>query len=499
MSRISSTYGKQANDRSVKSASKMYGGNYLTDSGKSLTLSGEQQLRGSQQLTKSGKSTKSSFADSIRTSTGALEQEYIKSLQQQVYLLELENNHLRSQAVKATELHPTMAAEAEKMLRELKALQAKVDALQLENFRKEGAAEVLHQKVNGLTQKLAQYEASHSEERERFDKDSAEARRERDMYQRDVGRLQMRLGELQEDFDHKLSDLKASETKVATLRGQLEAALDKLAAADSALTEERAQTARLEARVRVLEVELASTNTKGLERNIRELRDENLALKERLRREQSKAHEETLLRSKTFEETSALVKQNAALEQKVVELERQIEAERDKSHQWAGHASVESDELVRLREREKTLEYQVSSGVEEVAKLRLKVQQLTQQLNEASETKDAGTIDLTVARRRLEEAENSQASLSDQLSRLQRDKAELVAHVDSLQQELMKRESEKDGLARALDRAELRLNELQGEVTRLQQLQATRWSEVEKMADTLRSAAHSNSVLFDSY
>ena len=49
-----------------------------------------------------------------------IEQEYIKNLQQQVYFLELEANYLREQARKATEMHPVMTAEAERMLAKLR-------------------------------------------------------------------------------------------------------------------------------------------------------------------------------------------------------------------------------------------------------------------------------------------------------------------------------------------------------------------------------------------
>lgn len=49
-----------------------------------------------------------------------VENDYVKNLQQQVYFLELEANYLREQAKKATEMHPQMTAEAERMLTKLR-------------------------------------------------------------------------------------------------------------------------------------------------------------------------------------------------------------------------------------------------------------------------------------------------------------------------------------------------------------------------------------------
>lgn len=51
-----------------------------------------------------------------------IENDYIKNLQQQVYFLELEANYLREQAKKATEMHPQMTAEAERMLGKLRVI-----------------------------------------------------------------------------------------------------------------------------------------------------------------------------------------------------------------------------------------------------------------------------------------------------------------------------------------------------------------------------------------
>lgn len=49
-----------------------------------------------------------------------IESDYVKNLQQQIYFLELEANYLREQAKKATDMHPQMTAEAERMLKKLR-------------------------------------------------------------------------------------------------------------------------------------------------------------------------------------------------------------------------------------------------------------------------------------------------------------------------------------------------------------------------------------------
>ena len=49
-----------------------------------------------------------------------VEAEYIKNLQQQIYFLELEAEYLRQQTKKATDIHPKMTKEADRMMYKLK-------------------------------------------------------------------------------------------------------------------------------------------------------------------------------------------------------------------------------------------------------------------------------------------------------------------------------------------------------------------------------------------
>ena len=49
-----------------------------------------------------------------------VEAEYIKNLQQQIYFLELEAEYLREQSKKATDIHPKLTKEADRMMFKLK-------------------------------------------------------------------------------------------------------------------------------------------------------------------------------------------------------------------------------------------------------------------------------------------------------------------------------------------------------------------------------------------
>ncbi|CAI9534536.1 unnamed protein product, partial [Staurois parvus] len=72
-----------------------------------------------------------------------IEGEYIKNLQKQVYLLEMETSFLREQARKVTCDQPRLTAEAEQMVAELKELQSQISSMQLDLAMKENSISVV--------------------------------------------------------------------------------------------------------------------------------------------------------------------------------------------------------------------------------------------------------------------------------------------------------------------------------------------------------------------
>lgn len=414
------------------------------------------------------------FSESQKTAdlsaTAALEREYIKSLQQQIYLLELENGHLRSKPSDQT-LGSQKALEAnERLLLELKALEAKIDALQADSARKDAAADQLQRRVIYLTSRLADREDAAAVQRDNAAVEAVEAveaeelllrRQERDDLRLRIARLRRRVQEL-EGLD---GEARLTDNRARSLQAQLDAALSKLAVTGAAVNSERAAVTRLEAEVRRLERQLVSSaevvdETATLTAAARRLRDEN----RRLRR-LARADFATVARP---EDLAALASRNAALEAAVRRLEAEL-----MSRTSAG--SVTADEAMRLREREKQLEQQADVTAREASRLRSRLAQL-----EVDGTAAGGVAD--VAR---------------QCRQLQRDNAQLARQVRSLEAALERKRAEKATASAAVENSEIRLSQLQAELSKLQELQASRWSEVEKIATTIKSAARSNSDLLE--
>ncbi|KYO25925.1 nucleoporin GLE1-like [Alligator mississippiensis] len=92
----------------------------------------------------------------------SIEVDYIKNLQKQVYLLELETSFLREQAKKVTSIQPKITIQAGKLLQKMKELHLEMNNAQLKLGRKESHTE-LHQKIQQHEDMEAKLAESRSE------------------------------------------------------------------------------------------------------------------------------------------------------------------------------------------------------------------------------------------------------------------------------------------------------------------------------------------------
>ncbi|PAA59471.1 hypothetical protein BOX15_Mlig007651g1, partial [Macrostomum lignano] len=405
--------------------------------------------------------------------TAALEREYTLALQQQIRLLEIENGDLRSRVLESSASQQQREAPEpanDRLLQELKALEKKMDDLQADSARKDAAADELQRRVIYLASRLADREEEEAGAREDATAAAAAVRaeeeelltrqRERDELRLRVAALRRRVAQL-EGLD---GEARLYDDRARTLRTQLNSALSKLAATGAAVSSERAAVARLEAEVRRLERQMASLAGLGddsatLSATARLLREEN----RRLRRRTKSASGTAYVRA---EDLAALANRNAALEAAVRRLEAELAP---RSSTTAG-----AEEVARLRERERQLEQQADLTAREAS-------ELTRRLAQLEADGAAGGV----------------TELTRHCRQLQRDNAQLARQVRGLEAELERKRAEKATVSAAVESSEVRLSQLQAELSKLQELQASRWSEVEKIATSIKSAARSNTGLLE--
>ncbi|CAH8455881.1 unnamed protein product [Heterobilharzia americana] len=151
-----------------------------------------------------------------------LENEYIKSLQQQIYLLELENNYIRRQAADMVDKQPMMVSEASNSLKKIKEMQERMDGLKLEIHRKEGHIDILQQKLNHCEENIRETLLLHDKEKNELSRQCMTLRGERELALRESYQKDEQLKGLQYQISNQKSNITAMEIQLDILRAKLD-------------------------------------------------------------------------------------------------------------------------------------------------------------------------------------------------------------------------------------------------------------------------------------
>ena len=303
----------------------------------------------------------------------------------------------------------------------------------MELYRKDGNEDVLNSRIKQLTDQISNEQEKYNQEKQLLMDEIVAIRKQLDLSEREVAREKLNLSEIRDDHARNMVTLKSADAKVASLRGQLETQLNKTQVAEMSLSEKRAEVARLEAENRQMQTKYFASAAETQDQAKQQLRDEIRHLRQRLKESELAAENDRFLRSKMSDDSSALVKENARLNQQVTELTGQLDRERDLRENFDGQRSVEFVELARLREKEKELQFDLARTADELRVERERSQQHMQQLAEHQGELKTNALESTLARKRLNELEAGQRQSSEELVTLRRDKKNLIDHVDNLQ------------------------------------------------------------------
>ncbi|KAA0192417.1 hypothetical protein FBUS_10573 [Fasciolopsis buskii] len=284
-----------------------------------------------------------------------LENEYIRSLQQQIYLLELENSYVRQQAANAVDMQPAMIEEASKTVAKVKELQHRIESLELELYRKEAHIGILEQKHNRVDQQLKDNILNHDKETDELKRQLMTLRGEREMALRDCLQKDAQITELRNDLSRQKSSLAAAEVQLDLLRAKLENETAHVKELEKALIDKKTQMLQMNSTLKQLELQYKQDLTKTDVATNAEFQ----AKLERMQRQLSDcfltAENERFIRDRQAADFDALVQENARLTADLIALKRQSDETRTALERIENRHNKEIAELNTLRQREKDL------------------------------------------------------------------------------------------------------------------------------------------------
>lgn len=419
-----------------------------------------------------------------------IEAEYIKNLQQQIYFLELETNYLREQAKKATDLHPKMTAEAERMIAKLRVMQSDMDSLSMEKNRIESSVMMVNKEKDHLLERLKDEEEARVRDKRLLMDEIIDLKKTIARLESNTSYKDSQLIEARNELDKSATALKNAETKIITLKSQLEQRIEQHKMTQIALDEKRSELLSTETQLKAMEEKYYNSTVTLQDKLTNDLRDEIRDLRLRLKEAEMTAEQERHLRTKVSDDGSAIVRENAALSTQVMELTRQLEREKNLRDEIESRHSSSISEMVQVKDREKELRFELEYVREQLAKEQERMKQLHEQLSFKESVNTQHELSLNTARSRVTELSSMHEHLEKEASQLRKDKSLLVDHVAEVQKKLEMKAEEVVRLRSQVMALEQKVDELMQFSRSEISSQSQKWSEFERLAESMRTLSH---------
>ncbi|XP_073186844.1 uncharacterized protein [Lepidochelys kempii] len=202
----------------------------------------------------------------------SIEAEYIKNLQKEVYLLELETSFLREQVKKATSIQPKISTQAEKVLQKMKELQSEINTAQLELGKKENSTKFFDAENQAMHKHLQTLSDANTREKLLLMEDVIKLKNLAEIVIQDISHKEAELLGVQQELQRAMNSIKEREHNLHHLENQLHRQIQQHQSMEAKLVENRSECVRVQALLHQLE-EKYFTSSQSMEQHIaKELR-----------------------------------------------------------------------------------------------------------------------------------------------------------------------------------------------------------------------------------
>ncbi|XP_037747533.1 protein Daple-like isoform X2 [Chelonia mydas] len=419
----------------------------------------------------------------------SIEAEYIKNLQKEVYLLELETSFLREQAKKATSIQPKISTQAEKVLQKMKELQSEINTAQLELGKKENSTKFFDAENQAMHKHLQILSDANTREKLLLMEDVIKLKKLAEIVTQDISHKEAELLGVQQELQRAMNSMKEREHDLHHLENQLHRQIQQHQSTEAKLVENRSECVRVQALLHQLE-EKYFTSSQSMEQHIaKELREEAEKLRQQLKEKELSADEDKYLRNKMAEDCGYLTKENGLLQSQVLEATRQLDREKQLREDESTCHTRRISELACEKEKERQLEMELTylkRLLQDERQKALTAQEQVLRLQQGRKSVNLNGQSLQSQQKDLERRW-SRAQLEN--SKLRTEKTHLVEHISQLHKQISEKEDEIRRMHGHVSTMSYDLNSLKSQVETEHSLQRERWKEFSNILTAYKSPA----------
>lgn len=416
-----------------------------------------------------------------------MESEYIRNLQQQIYFLELEVEYLNEERKKLVTVPSSVSIEAERMYRKIKTMQSELHSRENEILDKESTINVLQQTKENT---LSQLEVATDD----FAHEKKELINQIVLLKKDVERLELDGAKKSADLEglalehHRaVGDWKAAEVDKNHLQLQLDKKTEEFNNLRLLHEESRTECVKLKTNLQELEDRFFHSKVRERENVDGQLKEDIKRLRYELREKELQSEQDRTLRLKISDDCAALVKENAGLSAQVIEGRKQLDMEKQFNEESAYRKSVNTQELVTLKEERVFQERELLRYKELYEAEQEKYMKLMEKHSVEEEEHARARLQRTKLQAELEEVGGLKTIGSQENVGLRRDNLLLSDQVTELQVKVRTRDDEIDNLQAKVLVTEQENANLKTKYRLQSSIDQIKWDEFENMADQMKN------------
>ncbi|XP_069777245.1 interaptin-like [Narcine bancroftii] len=370
----------------------------------------------------------------------SIETEYIKNLQQQICLLELETNFLQKQAKKAASISPQIAQEAEKMLKEIKELQAEIEFIQLEIRKRDARIARSEADKELFSRYLCSAQESSSREKRLLMEEKVQMKKLKEIAKQDIVYKRSEVVKIKKELEKINAAAKDGIHQVWLLEKQLNQHVEKHQAAEVQLREKKLELLEAQAALHQFEDKCSASTAFMQDQIARKMRNEINSLQQKLREQEALSEEDTFLRNKGADDCSCLTKENAVLHCKVMELREDVERAQVAKDERNSQLANSITQLSSRKENGRHLELELAYLKRVMKEEEKKVVNTVEQLQHLEQEKNSVELNRHLLQNQLTTLEKQHSDIKLENSQFKRERNSLVEHIAELHKQI----SEKD-------------------------------------------------------
>ncbi|KAM9165673.1 uncharacterized protein ACDP82_002585 isoform 2-T2 [Pangshura tecta] len=418
----------------------------------------------------------------------SIEAEYIKNLQKEVYLLELETSFLREQAKKATSIQPKISTQAEKVLQKIKELQSEINTAQLELGKKENSTKFFDAENQAMRKRLQTLSDENTREKLLLMEDVTKLKKLAEIVVQDISHKEAELLEVQQELQRAMNSTKENEHNCHHLENELHQQIHHHQDMEAKLVENRSECVRVQALLHQLE-EKYLTSSQSMQQHIaKELREEAEKLRQQLKEKELSADEDKYLRNKMAEDCGYLTKENGFLQSQVLEAAKQLDRERQLREEEST-CCTRISELACEKEKERQLEMELTYVKRLLQDERQKALTAQKKVLHLQQERKSVTLNGQSLQSQLKDLERRWSRAQLENSKVQTEKTHLVEHISQLHKQISEKEDEIRRMHGHVNTMSYDLTTLKSQVETEHSLQRERWKEFSNILTAYKSPA----------